>query len=139
MQERGREPATLSDLCRDAAKMTVELQQLAVGATTRTTCSMTKCDTVDVLKSKGRQQTMTGENTEVPEHWRVNAGDELQDREDEPLSRALRDVHMAPDGGDEHQGRRRVAAVARNGATLGPMGELGNPTRRAMAISGTGR
>ena len=63
--------------------------------------SMTKCDTVDVLKSKGRQQTMTGENTEVPEHWRVNAGDELQDSEDEPLSRALRDVHMGPDGGDE--------------------------------------
>lgn len=63
--------------------------------------SMTKCDTVDVLKSKGRQQTMTGENTEVPEHWRVNAGDELQDREDEPLSRALRDVHAGPDGGGE--------------------------------------
>ena len=45
---------------------------------------------------------MTGEKREVPEHWRASAADEIEGCEEEPLARALGEVHRGPsdcDGG----------------------------------------
>ena len=61
---------------------------------------VTQCDTVDVLKSEGKQTTVTGEKREVPEHWRASAADEIEGCEEEPLARALGEVHRGPSGCD---------------------------------------
>ena len=61
---------------------------------------MTQCDTVDVLKSEGKQTTVTGEKREVPEHWRASAADKIEGCEEEPLARALGEVHRGPVGCD---------------------------------------
>ena len=51
---------------------------------------VTQCDTVDVLKSEGRQQTVTGEKREVPEHWRASADTRSRVRGGAARSRARR-------------------------------------------------